>query len=128
MPERRLHALRYRDFRIYIAARFCATLAWQMMTVGVGWHVYQLSRDPLDLGLVGLAQFLPFVLLVLPAGSIADRLDRRQVLRAAYVVEAACAAALLWFAISGSRNVVSILAALVLYHGCGLVDCCASVV
>jgi len=115
MTERRLRAFAYRDFRIYIAARFCSTMAWQMMNVGVGWHVYRLSRDALDLGLVGLAQFLPFVALVLPAGQVADRFDRRKVLMAAYAVEALCAAALLAIALGGSRNVHLILAALVLF-------------
>jgi hypothetical protein len=65
-----LAALRYRDFAIYAAARFCATLAWQMLNVAVGWKVYQLTHDPLDLGIVGLAQFLPFFALVLPAVSL----------------------------------------------------------
>src|SRR5262249_7039170 len=115
MSEPRLRAFQYRDFRVYMAARFCSTMAWQMMNVGVGWHVYQLSHNALDLGLVGLAQFLPFVLLVLPAGHAADRFDRRWVLMLAYTVEGACAAALLVFTLSGSHNVLYILAALVLF-------------
>ena len=62
--------LRYRDFTVYAAARFCTSLAWGMLGVAVGWQVYQLTRNPLYLGLVGLAQFLPFVLLVLPADHV----------------------------------------------------------
>jgi len=115
MTQPRLRAFQYRDFRIYIAARFCSTMAWQMMSVGVGWHVYQLSHNALDLGLVGLAQFLPFIALVLPAGHVADRFDRRRVLMLAYTVEALCVSALLAIALSGSRNVFLILGSLVLF-------------
>jgi len=61
----------------YLVARFAAALAVQMQTVAVGIQVYALTHDPLDLGLVGLSQFLPFVVCVLPAGHLADRLDRR---------------------------------------------------
>lgn len=100
-----LAALRYRDFAVYAAARFCATLCWAMLDVAVGWQVYQLTRNPLDLGFVGLAEFLPFVLLVLPAGHVADRLDRRRVLLAAYAVSTASVAVLLWFTLSGAHAV-----------------------
>lgn len=110
-----LAALRYRDFAFYAAARFCATLAWQMLNVAVGWQVYQLTRDPLDLGLVGLAQFLPFLLLVLPAGQLADRADRRLILIGAYTGEAACAALLFAFTFVELRSVWPIFAALVLF-------------
>lgn len=53
-------ALQHADFRRFAFGRFFATLAWQMLGVAVGWQVYSITRDPLDLGLVGLAQFLPF--------------------------------------------------------------------
>jgi len=92
-----LAALRYRDYTVYAAARFCATLCWMMLDVAVGWQVYAITRNPLDLGLVGLAQFVPFVLLVLPAGHVADRADRRLVLVAAYFVAAAAVGVLVWF-------------------------------
>jgi MFS family permease len=98
-------ALRYRDFAAFATARFCATLSWQMLSVAAGWQVYQLTHDPLDLGLLGLAQFLPFILLVLPAGHVADRADRRLVLIGAYIIEACCAALLLWFTFSEVRSV-----------------------
>jgi MFS family permease len=110
-----LAALRYRDFALYAAARFCATLGWQMLNVAVGWQVYQLTRDPLDLGFVGLAQFLPFLLLVLPAGQLADRVDRRRVLLGAYAGEAACAGLLFAFTFVELTSVLPIFAALVLF-------------
>jgi MFS family permease len=121
MPESSfgpLRALRHRDFAVYAAARFCATLSWQMLNVAVGWQLYQITRDPLDLGLIGLAQFLPFFLLVLPAGQVADRSDRRLVLIGAYLVEASCAALLLWFTLSAQRGVWPVFLAMFLF-GCG---------
>ncbi len=110
-----LSALRYRDFAVYAAARFCTTLAWEMLGVAVGWQVYALTHDPLDLGFVGLAQFLPFVLLVLPAGHVADRADRRKVLAGAYFAQGVCAAVLLWFTLSGSHDVWPVFAAMTLF-------------
>ena len=110
-----LAALRYRDFAVFAAARFCATLSWQVITVAVGWQVYQLTRDPLDLAYIGLAQFLPFVLLVMPAGTVADRADRRLVLVAAYSIEAVCAALLLWFTLAETRSVWPAFVAMALF-------------
>ena len=73
-------ALAHVDFRRYLAARFVVALATQMLVVAVGFQVYDVTRNPLDLGLVGLSQFLPFVLLILPAGHLADAYDRRRML------------------------------------------------
>jgi MFS family permease len=108
-------ALRHRDFRRYAIGRFCATLAWQMLGVAVGWQVYAITRDPLDLGLVGLAQFLPFLALVLPGGQLADRADRRLVMVCAYAVEALCAVVLIAFTVSGSREVWPVFLAMALF-------------
>lgn len=108
-------ALRYRDFAAFAVARFCATLSWQMLSVAAGWQVYQITRDPLDLGLLGLAQFLPFIFLVLPAGHVADRADRRLVLVAAYTIEACCAGLLLWFTLAGTRSVWPAFTAMALF-------------
>jgi MFS family permease len=108
-------ALRYRDFTVYAAARFCTRLASEMLGVAVGWQVYQLTRNPLDLGLIGLAQFLPFVLLVLPAGHVADRADRRLVLIGAYAIQAACSGVLLWFTLAGGRQVWPVFIAMTLF-------------
>jgi MFS family permease len=99
-----LAALQHRDFAVFAIARFCATLAWQILSATVGYQIYHLTRDPLALALIGLSQFLPFVLCVLPAGQVADRFDRRMVLVCAYAVEAGCALALLWFTLSGMKG------------------------
>jgi MFS family permease len=100
-----LAALRYRDFTVYAVARFCATLSWQILGAAVGYQVYQLTRDPLALALIGAVQFLPFFLCVLPAGQVADRFDRRMVLIVSYSVEALCAAALLCFTLSDLKAI-----------------------
>lgn len=108
-------ALRYRDFAVYAAARFFTSLAWKMLGVAVGWQVYQLTRNPLDLGFVGLAQFLPFVLLVLPAGHVADHADRRLVLVGAYSVQGICVGMLLWFTVSGATRIWPVFVAMTLF-------------
>src|ERR1700738_4356986 len=71
-------AFTYPSFSLYQLARFCIVLATEMQSVAVGWQVYEITKRPLDLGLVGLAQFLPGVLLFLVSGHVADRYDRRK--------------------------------------------------
>ncbi len=114
-PPTRLAVLRNRDYACYLAARLLATLAAQMQTVAVGWQVYAVTHDPLDLGLVGLSQFLPFVLLTLPAGHVADSRDRRRILAACYALEALCALLLLWLAARGLDSARPVFAAMVLF-------------
>ena len=104
-----------RDFAFFIAGRFLATLAVQMQTVAVGWQVYEVTRNPLDLGLIGLSQFLPFVLLVLPAGHVADRYDRRRILAACFALECICALLLLAFAARGLDSARPVFAVMVLF-------------
>jgi MFS family permease len=109
--------LAHADFRRFLLARLLATLAAQMQTVAVGWQIYQITRDPLDLGFVGLSQFLPFVVLILPAGQVADHYDRRRILTSCYVVEAFCALLLLSFTIKGISSAWPVFAAMLLL-GC----------
>jgi MFS family permease len=98
-PLAMFEAFRYPNFGLYLSARVLATLAVQMQGVAVGWQVYAITNDPLDLGLIGLAQFLPFMVFVLPAGQVADRVNRRLVLALCYALEVLCALALLWFSL-----------------------------
>ncbi len=77
-------AFTYPAFTLYQVARFCIVLATEMQSVAVGWQVYEITKRPLDLGLVGLAQFLPGILLFLVSGHTADRYDRRRVLTLGY--------------------------------------------
>lgn len=81
-----------RDFRQYITSTFFATIAMMIQSVAVAWQVYDLTRDPLALGYVGLFQFLPLAIFALPAGALADRVDRRAMLAATYVVQTICSA------------------------------------
>lgn len=80
MSDERYAVLRIRDFRTALAARFFDTLGKTMLTVVVGWQVYQLTRDPLPLGIVGLAEGLPFMLAALYAGHISDRTEKRRLI------------------------------------------------
>jgi MFS family permease len=93
-------------FLRYWLSRLASSFAVQIQTVAVGWQVYDLTRDPLDLGLVGLSQFLPALMLVLVTGAVADRYRRRTIMAVCLAVEALCAVALLAFTLSGSTNVL----------------------
>ncbi|HET7811124.1 MAG TPA: MFS transporter [Steroidobacteraceae bacterium] len=94
-------ALSHPDFARYAYGRFAATLAWQMIDVVLGWQMWTLTRNEAYLGYIGLAQFLPFVVLLLPGGQIADRFDRRLIIALAYSLELLAAAALLVFTLTG---------------------------
>src|SRR5207237_703538 len=74
--------LRNRDFSLYLIARLIAALGQQMLTVAVGWELYERTRSSLALGLVGLTQMVPMVLLILPAGHIADNYERKRTILA----------------------------------------------
>ena len=71
--------LRHRPFLAFWLARVCTTSAFQMITVAIGWHIYELTHNVLDLGLVGLVEFTPRVLFMLHTGHVADRYDRRRI-------------------------------------------------
>src|SRR4026209_2236097 len=73
-------AFRHRHFSLFWVSLVAEALALQMAVVAIGWQVYSISGSALDLGLIGLAEFLPLLLLALPAGHLADRLPRRNLL------------------------------------------------
>lgn len=111
----RLIVLRHPDLRRYLSARFIAAMATQVQTVAVGWQVFSATGDPFDLGLVALSQFLPFIVLILPAGHVADRYDRRRVQLATYVLLFACSVALLALSLFGVTDIVPVLAVMALF-------------
>ncbi len=80
----------------FLASRCASSLAFQIQAVAIGWQAYASTRQPLTLGLIGLAQFLPMPLLVFASGHVADRFDRRRVAMLCQAVEACCALALAW--------------------------------
>ena len=88
-------AFGHRDFRWYILSLFAMTLGSQLQAVVVGWQVYTMTHDPLSLGLIGLAEALPFIAVALPAGYVADRWNRRTVSVLALAVLALCSVGLL---------------------------------
>ncbi len=88
--------------------------AQEMQSVAVGWQVYEITKRPLDLGLVGLAQFLPGIFLFLLSGHAADRFDRRKLLTTCYGGIALCSGLLLRGALLGARSVYPIYAVIVL--------------
>jgi MFS family permease len=108
-------ALAHRDFRRFLAARFVIAVATQMLVVSVGFQVYAVTRSAFDLGLIGLSQFLPFVILVLPAGHLADAFDRRRILAITSAVLALVAAGLAAVSIIGLRDAVPVLALMAVF-------------
>ena len=105
-------AFRYPNFRLYMTARFLSVVSSEMISVAVGWQIYAMTHRPLDLGLAGLAQFAPGVLLFLVAGYTADRHSRQAIIRTCYAAFAACAGALLVFTLHGVGSVWPIYAVL----------------
>ena len=106
--EDRTAVFRHPDLRRYIVARFVVATATQVQTVAVGWQVFSATGDPFDLGLVALSQFLPFILLILPAGHVADRYDRRRIQLITYALLAVCALALLALTLAGVTDLAPI--------------------
>jgi MFS family permease len=95
---------RNRDFRAFLAARALASLSSLMLGVAVGWHVYELTGSAFALGMVGLAQFLPALLLALPGGLAADRFERRTILLLCFSLQIVVALLLLSISlVSGAR-------------------------
>src|SRR6202051_4741681 len=107
-------AFTYPDFSLYQLARFLVVAGLEMQSVAVGWQIYEITKRPLDLGLVGLAQFLPGILLFLASGHAADRFDRRNLLITCYGGFALCSSLLLFAALRGTGRVYPIYVVLVL--------------
>ena len=79
-PEHPYAVLRNRNFVLYLIGRFIASLGQQMLTVAVGWELYERTHSALALGLVGLSQIVPMFLFTLPAGHWADQHDRKRII------------------------------------------------
>src|SRR5579871_1160571 len=107
-------AFTHPDYVYFQAARFLIVAAQEMQSVAVGWQVYEITRKPLDLGFVGLAQFLPGILLFLASGHAADRFERRRLILVCQIAFAICSAFLLAITLRGPREVLPIYVVLVL--------------
>jgi MFS family permease len=114
-PSRGFAVLRNRNFTFYLSARVLGTLAVQMQSVAIGWQVYEITGNLFDLGLIGLAQFAPFLALILFAGHAADRYNRRNIIAICMAVQLLCSLLLLGFTLSGSHVVWPVFAILVLF-------------
>ncbi len=104
----RYAAFAHPAFMRYWLARFSATMAVQIVTVAVGWQIYDLTRNPFDLGLIGLIEFMPALLLVFVTGMAADRCGRRMIMALSAIVEAGCAIALLVLTLTGSISATAV--------------------
>jgi predicted MFS family arabinose efflux permease len=98
-------ALRVRGFAFLWTALLTNGFATQMMVVAIGWQVYSIRHRPLDLGLVGLAEFLPLPILALPAGQLADRVSRRSVAAVAGALQVGIAGLLLAITAIGPHSI-----------------------
>jgi len=107
-------AFQYPDFLRFQAARTSMVLAMEMQSVAVGWQVYEITKRPLDLGLVGLVQFLPGILLFLISGHAADRYDRKRLVIACYIGYGVSFGLLLWIAMLRTAPVTFIFGVLVI--------------
>lgn len=90
-------ALQVRDFRLFILSRLFITLAIQIQGVVVGWQIYEITKDPLSLGLIGLAEAVPAITVSLYAGHLADIVERKKIILFCVILLALCSASLLYF-------------------------------
>lgn len=96
-------ALKLPDFRLFVSARFCITLAIQIQSVVVAWQVYELTHDPLSLGLIGLAEAIPSIGVSLYAGHIADIVQRKKIILVCVSTLLLCSIALLFFTLEPGK-------------------------
>lgn len=95
--------LRHPAFVQFWCSRIASGFGFQMLAVAVGWQIYTITGRALDLGLIGLVQFIPSVLLALPAGHVADQFERRRVVLLGQVV--ACTAIVLLAVLTSTRHI-----------------------
>jgi MFS family permease len=115
LSKESLGVLRHRNFSFYLFAKLIGTLAVQMQGVAIGWQIYSLTGSLFDLGLIGLAQFAPFIVLVLPAGHAADRFNRRNIILGCFVLQLLCALLLFSFSFAGLHSAWPVFAVLTLF-------------
>lgn len=107
--RRKAYASLYiKDFRLFLTARFCITLAIQIQAVVVAWQVYEITKDPLSLGLIGLAEAVPSISVSLYAGHIADIVSRKRIIQSTIGTLLFCSAALLFFTLQPGEFILSL--------------------
>src|SRR5262245_28303147 len=100
-------ALKLPDFRLFVSARFCITLAIQIQSVVVAWQIYELTHDPLSLGLIGLAEAIPSIGVSLYAGHIADIVERKKIILVCATTLLLCSISLLFFTLDVGKFLLS---------------------
>jgi MFS family permease len=110
MPRHLPRVLHVRDYTLSLASSVSYGLGREMVFVAVGWQVYDISRNPFHLGLVGLAEFLPLLLFALPAGAISDRLPRKLIYMGSLAVDAVITVMLLLVSLNGADELWPFLA------------------
>src|ERR1700685_3352060 len=111
-PRTGTAAFAFRDFRRYQLARVMVIMGAEAQAVAVAWQVYEITHRAIDLGYTGLALFLPGLLFLLPAGHVADRFDRREIILVCYGLQFVCTTALLGLTRAGFHGVFPIYAVL----------------
>jgi MFS family permease len=111
----RFAAFRHVSYARFFFARFLASFAIQIISVSVGWQMYEQTQNTLYLGLIGLFQFLPSLLLILITGSVADRHSRRMIVSICMIISALCAAALLGLTIADAFSPWPVFAILIVF-------------
>nr|WP_321361919.1 MFS transporter [uncultured Hyphomonas sp.] len=111
----RFSAFRHSAYSRYFFSRFCTSLGTQIVSVAVGWQIYDLTQNAALLGWIGLVQFLPALILVVVTGVTADRFGRRNVMGLAVFIEMGCAIAILGLALSGHFDPIWVLGALTVF-------------
>lgn len=101
----RVRPLQHRPFLLYFWGRIFSNFSRQIVAVAIGWQVYEITKSPLHLGLVGLAQFLPTLLLTFIAGHAADRFERKRIVQICQWVDGTTAAVLAWGTMAGWLDV-----------------------
>ena len=106
-------AFQHKDYRFFWMARVSGVLAIEIQITALSWQVYQLTGKALDLGLVGLAQFLPFLMLFLISGSVADRYQRKKIMSICVAIQTLCALAFFIMTVTGNANFPAIFSILI---------------
>lgn len=111
----RFSAFRHRAYSYYWFARFFSAFALQIIAVAVGWQIYDLTRNPFDLGIIGLVQFLPSLLLILVTGAASDRFGRRMIMGICEIVSLAATAVLIYLTVQGLTSPLPVFAVLLVF-------------
>jgi MFS family permease len=106
--------LKIRDFRFFLCARVCFTIAIQIQAVVVGWQIYEITKDPLSLGLIGLAEAIPAMMVALYAGHLADITERKRIILSCALALVVCSMALFYFTMKAS-TLISIFGVVPIY-------------